>query len=272
VPEKQSIIRIIISDREDFYKIVKKIGWQEQDTRTYEIFFLEAGIPGSKGRLSVFVIIKKINAGLIKKYLNLLASMLSVLLEPDGIFRIHGAYILNKLGGILITGKTGSGKSTFLNNVARSSFYSCHDHYCLIAKNCQRVKITSPSKLIRPSQLKKIVPTAFKLPRIPYESVNFKKFSFRRKPDVNIIIFPQISPSYRVKIVKISKIDALRRLIAYSSASYNSTNREIKQNQVELLRELSNQCRSYILLSGREMLDNPSFRSYDVIKQAVLKN
>ncbi len=262
---RKFFIKVFIFDYDDFFAEIKNILCETKEHIKNPIFFVfKKGIISEGRRLAMFVSIEENKVSLLKKYLTFLNSIVSILLEPDGIFRFHGGYISNNLGKILITGKTGCGKSTLLYNIAKSGFNSINDRYCLVSQERSIVKVASVVKMTDTNQLKRINIRVFN--RVKPLRFNLGKFSLVESLKPNIIIFPQISNRYKSELIEIPEQETFGRLISSSSASYNKS-LQVKQVQVNLMKKLAKQCIGYIFASGKESVEDPNFRSYHILEK-----
>jgi len=169
----------------------------------------------------------------------------------------------------LITGKSGCGKSTLLSSLTKSRHRIFNDGYGLVYKVNSAVRVTSPFKIINTFGLLKL-----KNPTL-YNPQLLNNYNLKERPqeeysnngfNLGKIIFPQITCEYKCRMFEISKRDAVKRLISFSSSSINNSDKAVKDRQINLLTDLAKQCRSYVFLSGREVVENPSFLGYDFLK------
>lgn len=266
-------VDVVISGALEFSKAMKSLLPRIKTHYSHlRIFVLKKTLRLHGGTHNIFILFDKPKKEAFDLYKNYISFVISFLFESESFFCVHGSSIATDLGGILITGKTGSGKSTLLSNLAASGYSGLTDSYSLIYKQCSKARMLSTSQLLDTFGLQEVdysVFGDFNNDRQSWDFAADKPFEAKGY-EVKILLFPEIARNKKSSMRTLTKTEALQRLIAFSSASLHGDNAEIKKRHLDLLRDLSWQCDSYHFLSGRDIIDDAHFRSYDILKKALL--
>jgi hypothetical protein len=192
--------------------------------------------------------------------------MLSLLwlIRPHGLYALHANGLAKDEVGLLIVGGSGSGKSTTALGLIKQGWKYLSDDVLLIREKPEGVEAVAFQKGF--SFDPKL---ANRFPELNYhlEKASFngnKRFldiesiyadSFQSSSFPNVLIFPKIVSRDRSELIPVDRAEALI-LLAESSGGI-MVDKEMVGKQMGVLKRLVYQTRSYKLLAGRDLHEEP---------------
>ena len=200
-----------------------------------------------------------------------LDSSIRILLHSQGLFYLHAAALERQNIGYLFVAESGAGKTTnALHLVEKGWNYLSDDSVFLQGNGNKKIILHSiPSEFrlngINENSRKHLLKHSFTVPNNDKHFIRMEKAypaQYRKHCAPHIIIFPKIVNDGVSRFVPVGKIKALGLLMNESPlifAKYHQNN-----NHLEVLKNLINQCVTYRLLAGRDLLHNPD-KLFDLI-------
>lgn len=202
-----------------------------------------------------------------------------MLLHSRKLFYLHAAALENAGNGYLFVGQSGSGKSTNTMHLVESGWnYLSDDIVLLQQKENKEISVHSfpgdfkfnDNFINQPSKdyLKEHI---YDVPFNEKKHIDIQKIypnQFVQYSTPNTVIFPQIVDEPTTRLVPTTHINALTNLLQQSP--YIFLPHRFKQLHLDVLKDLIKQSDCYLLLSGKDLLNNPGKLSK--IIEAVLNN
>lgn len=211
-----------------------------------------------KGRFSILInSANQINADL---YATFFFILIVLSLKFKGLFALHSALMSKENAGILFTGDSGTGKTTLAVNLTDRDFrYICDDTCLLYRMGYRKVGAFALPKLFFPPNNKQGFQNQ------PSLNSNFR--GYKKPPSIftaahtktcipKFIIFLQITRSKKSEVTHISKNEAMIKLIKLSQL-IATEEKEMFVKHLQLLKDLSEQCRCFNLLAGKDIKESP---------------
>lgn len=212
----------------------------------------------SKGKFSILInSANQTNADLCAP---LFFILIILSLKFKGLFALHSALMTKDNAGILFAGNSGAGKTTLAINLADRDFrYICDDTSLLYRMGSKRIGAFALPKLFFPPDNNQGFQSQI--------SLNSDFRGYKEPPSIStathtkscipkFIIFLQITPSKNTEVSHISKDEAMVKLIKLSQLICTEEE-EIAIEHLELLKDLSGQCRCFNLLAGKDIKESP---------------
>ncbi|MEK6281536.1 MAG: hypothetical protein AABN95_14375 [Acidobacteriota bacterium] len=236
---------------------------------TVEDSLIAAGINERGGFLSVWIG-ETIHARQTLSLFNLLAYVLEISLRRCGLYQLHGGGVVTQDGkaGVLIIGASGSGKSTLTAQLASRGWLYLTDDALLLTKEGDLVHARGIRRFFSASEATlascSIGPVS---PAVGGQMLSDPN-KRRLKPLVafpdrfisscipRTLILASITGQDRSEVQSTGRTDTMARLIRSNPwASYDNLT---ARDHLQILNRLTNQCRSYSLRAGFDILSDPS--------------
>lgn len=192
-----------------------------------------------------------------KMFRNSLRTVLHYFLRMRSLFALHAAYLTKDDANILFPGNSGCGKTTIAMNLVRKSFICRGDDISFLLSLNSHVEIIPFSTGVLIIDYKAKMPMDIKH-NYPY---------YKTASIPNFIVFPSICKIKKSRIMSLAINEAMMKITGNFVFSC-TPDKESYIKDIELLRNLIRQCRSYSLLAGTDIIDSPS-RLTSLLREAI---
>lgn len=195
---------------------------------------------------------------------------LQAALRRAGVFDVHAGGVLDPVtgAGALLVGAAGSGKSTLTFKLAASGWRYLSDDMVVLLETAAGVEVEGLRRLFAVSAATLAGHTLPHLDEALGTPVASDPSKRKLQPDIvfpdararrsrpRVLFFPQLTGDEETRINPISARAAMQQLVRFCPwATYDA---HVAPDYLRALALLANQCRSYELLSGRDLLGDPA--------------
>jgi len=217
---------------------------------------------GVKGRADGYLIQPETSHSKLIEYLFHL--VLIELLRHQGLYTIHAAALERHGRGVLIPGKSGSGKTTASISLLRSGYrYLSDDHPLIRDVGAHIEMLPFPAKINVTEATITFYPEVLHSPHLVLQSGSPKR-SFRIEDLYStsvgdccqpaLVLFPHVVDASHSQIEPLPKSRALEALLPHSLLVYNP---EVARREFQVLAKLVQQADCYRVHLGRNVVDLP---------------
>jgi hypothetical protein len=193
---------------------------------------------------------------------SLITAPFAELLKYQRLYSLHSAALYSNGVGYLVSGESGSGKTTTSLSMVSEGFKYVSDDALLLEETNGDIMVHSMFNTFNIDRdLAEHFPDVVKEEDIPLKkgakvSVNISEifpdsFIPYLRPDV--IIFPRITSDRKSRVYPIGKMDVYARLLKQTVLAVDN---EASRNQLKAIERLVKQTRGFDLLSGRDIYEN----------------
>jgi hypothetical protein len=186
------------------------------------------------------------------------------LLRPNGMYALHANGIVKDGIGFLFVGGTGSGKSTTAFSLIRQGWEFLSDDVTLLRSNSEKIEAMAfvkgfsidPQLASRCPELRGLEETSsWNESKIFINTESLYPDQFLSCCLPKVLIFPKIVSRRKSKLLPVDQAKALILLIENSGGIMLDKN--MADNQIEVLKQLIYQTSSYQLLAGLDLYKEP---------------
>jgi len=197
------------------------------------------------------------------EFFSFVSEPLVEMLKYSGLYSLHGAALRGRDMSVLVTGESGSGKTSTSLSLVENGFKYVSDDTLFIQKTNESVNVYPLYKSFNINQdiarrfpqlfnhKKTPVPKGIKIP-IDISKIIPDSHLSCLKPEV--IIFPRIISSTQSSIRPIGSMEAYRRLL---SQIILALDKNVAKKQLHVLELLVKQTRGFEMLSAKDLYENP---------------
>jgi hypothetical protein len=201
---------------------------------------------------------------------NVFAYGLQAALRRAGVFDVHAGGVLDPAAGTgaLLIGAAGSGKSTLTLKLTASGWRYLSDDMVVLLETAAGVEVEGLRRLFAVSAATLAGHSLPRLAKALGTSVASDPSKRKLQPDIifpegrvqrcrpHVLFFPQVTGEPETHVNAISARAAMQQLVRFCPwATYDP---HVAPDYLRMLALLANQCRSYELLAGRDLLRNPA--------------
>lgn len=207
-------------------------------------------------------VVRLLQDGPARFNLNLVTYTLLTLLRFRGLFPVHAAGLALDGAGSLLVGDSGSGKSTLAFNLVRAGWGILSDDSLLLSLGPEGVRAAPLRRDLF------LIPGGNESPEGLWETCRLAEPEKKRLrvraayPErclasclPRVLIFPRVCPEETSRVEPCAKTEALN-LLAHQSLVADME-RLMATGHLGLLRDLVNQCHTYHLVAGHDLVDDP---------------
>ncbi len=192
-----------------------------------------------------------------KSFRNSIRIILLYFFKYRGFFALHAAYLTKGEAGILFPGNSGCGKTTISINLTKSGFICRGDDISFLCRSNSNIKVYPfPTRMLR-RDYKKDTKVCIR-----------RKTYYKTASTPNLIVFPAITHKKKSKLMPLSSNEAMMKIVGNLMFSSLEPVRDDYVEAVEILKKLAKQCRSYLLLGGKDIINSPTNLSL-ILKRSI---
>jgi hypothetical protein len=211
------------------------------------------------------------------KLLTLITAPLAEILKYQRLYSLHSAALYSNGVGYLVSGGSGSGKTTTSLSMVSEGFKYVSDDAVLLEETngditvhsvCSTFNIDKDLAERFPDVVKEkdmLVKNKAKV-SVAISEIFPDSFISYLRPDV--ILFPEITSNKKSQIYPIGQMEVYVRLLRQTVLAVDN---EVSKNQLKTIERLVKQTQGFDLLSGRDIFENPK-RFINLIRDANGQN
>jgi len=182
-----------------------------------------------------------------RSFRNSIRIMLMYFFRIRGFFALHAAYLTKGDVSILFPGDSGYGKTTISINLTKAGFICRGDDISFLCRSNSKVKVYPfPTRMLRRDHEKGTGVCAR------------RKACYKKASAPNFIVFPTITHKKKSKLMPLSSNEAMIKIVENLMFSSLEPVRDHHVEAMEILKKLAKQCRSYLLLGGKDIIKSPA--------------